>query len=93
MHWQLPKGDAGAILVVAAGLLVAGFVVARGRRLITEDLNPASRENIVYQGAAGEAGTIKGMDKLFAYTDLLFGGPAEKERARNFLNVTREFEQ
>lgn len=88
----MPKGDPAALLLVAGGLLFLGFFVTRGRKLITQDLNPASQENIVYQGFKGDNDTVRGFDKIFIYTDLWFGGPTEKQRARNYLDAMREFE-
>lgn len=87
MTWQLPQGDTKALIIVAGGLLVGGLIVTRWKKLITEDLNPTSRENFVYQGIADETGTVRMMDSFFAYTDLLHPDAERRQQARNYLEV------
>ena len=88
-----PKLSSVNQLLFFAGAVGVLYVVFRGRKLLTEDLNPASRENLVTRAVRGEDKTVTLFDKPFAYLQLAFGDEETQRRAEAFLGESQRAAQ
>ncbi len=60
----------GLMIATVLGVGAAAFLYLNRKELINK-VNPASRENFIYQSVAGEDGTIRELDYVFAGLDLI----------------------
>ena len=77
------------VLMAAVGGLALYLIIKNKFGSVVDAVNPASRENVVFQTLAGEDDTIRLFDTTFARATLLnpFASEESKRLARQFLTL------